>query len=336
MQHKLCDKYGFDRAGRNRRLALLGFSDADTAHAAQLQSEVLQDQIPVLVERFYAFLQNNPDMATFLDGSGMVTQLKQTHADYLRSFGVGYASAGYFENRLRIGATHARIGLPLNLYLAAYRLLIELIVQAFPETVRKQPAHCLALTCFVNRVAMLDMSLAIDVYHQSQVGELVDSLRLVAGEREELVAEVQRDSLTRLASRNHLLEVLRQNLEQAQAGKLTLTVAMADLDRFKHINDQFGHLVGDRALQEVAHRILTSVRGHDLVGRYGGEEFLLLFPDTPLEMAVQVAERIREHVAATPVHLPEHTIPVTLSIGLARFEAGDSLETLVGRADQAL
>jgi diguanylate cyclase (GGDEF)-like protein len=336
MQRQLCDKYGFDKAGRERRLALLGFSDRDTSLAMQLQREVLQDRIPDLVEQFYGFLQNNPDMASFLDGADMVAHLKQTHANYLQTLGVDYASAAYFENRLHIGAAHARAGLPLNLYLAAYRLLIELIVQAFPETLRKQSDHCLQLVHYVNRIAMLDMSLAIDVYHQSQVGELVDSLRTVAGEREELVAEVQRDTLTRLASRNHLLEVLSLYLEQARAGKLTLTVAMADLDRFKQINDQYGHLVGDQVLKEVAHRILGSVRGRDLVGRYGGEEFMLLFPNTPLEMATRVAERIRKHVAATPVHLPERTIPITLSIGLAQFEDGDSLESLINRADRAL
>jgi diguanylate cyclase (GGDEF)-like protein len=111
---------------------------------------------------------------------------------------------------------------------------------------------------------------------------------------------------------------------------------MADLDHFKEINDTLGHLVGDRVLKEVAHRIATSVRDKDLIGRYGGEEFLLIFPATSLRVAKQVAERIRRHVGSTPIHLPEHSIPITISIGLTYFNRADTLESLLQRADSAM
>lgn len=336
MQHKLCDKYGFDTAGRKRRLDLLGFRQHDPQLARRLHSEVLDSCLDGLVDRFYSFLQNDPEMAPFLDGPETVARLRQTHRAYLRSLGIDYPGEAYFEERLRIGVAHARIGLPLGLYLAAYRLLVELIVECFPAALRADAGACLAMSGFVQRVAMLDMSLAIDIYHQVEVEELVDSLRSVADERKQLVAAVQQDALTRLASRRHALERLQEYLARASTGQQPLSIAMADLDHFKAVNDRLGHLIGDRVLQDVANRILTSVRGRDLVGRYGGEEFLLLFPDTSLEVAGQVAERIREHVAATPVHLPEATVPVTLSLGLGAYRVGDSAKSLLERADQAL
>jgi len=168
------------------------------------------------------------------------------------------------------------------------------------------------------------------------VQDLENSVHDLLSERENLTTQVQRDALTQLASRRHLLDILTQQLEQVQAKGGDLTVAMADLDHFKEINDTLGHLIGDRVLKEVAHRIATSVRDKDLIGRYGGEEFLLIFPETSLQVAQQVAERIRQHIARTPIHLPEHSIPITISIGLTHFQRSDTQESLLQRADSAM
>jgi diguanylate cyclase (GGDEF)-like protein len=188
----------------------------------------------------------------------------------------------------------------------------------------------------VNRIVNLDMSLAIEIYHRTEVQDLETSVHDLLNERENLTNQVQRDALTQMASRQYLLDVLTQEMDQAADKSSDLTIAMADLDHFKEINDTLGHLVGDRVLKEVAHRIATSVRDKDLIGRYGGEEFLLIFPQTSLQVAQQVAERIRLHVGGTPIHLPEHSIPITISIGLTHFNYDDTLESLLQRADSAM
>ncbi len=336
MQQTLCDKYGFDNAGRERRLALLGFGVEDIELAQQLQTKVLAPNRNAIIEALYEFITHKPDMAAYIDDPATLEALKQNYHNYLSSLGVDYTSFEYFENRLHIGVTHARNGLPLGLYLAVNRLLVDLILRCFPFELIKHPEHCLNLSRYVNRIVNLDMSLAIEIYHRTEVQDLKSSVHELLNEREDLTTQVQRDTLTQLASRGYLLDVLNSAIEMASNEETNLSIAMADLDHFKRVNDTLGHLVGDRVLKEVAQRLSKSVREQDLIGRYGGEEFLLIFPETSLDVAQQVAERIRIHVASTPIHIPEHTVPITISIGLTRYAAGDSLESLLHRADQAM
>jgi diguanylate cyclase (GGDEF)-like protein len=112
---------------------------------------------------------------------------------------------------------------------------------------------------------------------------------------------------------------------------------MLDLDHFKRINDEYGHLIGDQVLQEFAKRCECSVREVDLVGRYGGEELMILLPETDRKTALQVAERLRTTIASTPIQVFGKEISVTVSIGVTtQDENTTDLETLIARADQAL
>jgi diguanylate cyclase (GGDEF)-like protein len=112
---------------------------------------------------------------------------------------------------------------------------------------------------------------------------------------------------------------------------------MLDLDYFKEINDTYGHPVGDQVLKEFAKRCKSSIREIDLIGRYGGEELIILLPETNRELAVQVAERLRSSIAATPIKVQDQQIALTVSIGVAtKDEHTLDLETLIARADQAM
>ena len=113
---------------------------------------------------------------------------------------------------------------------------------------------------------------------------------------------------------------------------------MIDVDHFKDINDRYGHLAGDRVLVTVGKSIKEPLRPNDMVARYGGEEFSVLLPETTVDNAVAIAERLRVRVSqADPGTLQEHRLPkVTVSIGVAGFKAGGSLETLIAGADAAM
>jgi diguanylate cyclase (GGDEF)-like protein len=116
-----------------------------------------------------------------------------------------------------------------------------------------------------------------------------------------------------------------------------VTVGVADIDRFKSINDSYGHAVGDAVLRAVAAAICAVARDTDVVARLGGEEFGLIFPNTSLDQASQIAERIRGAIAAT--RLPQENaapVDVTISIGLARLNGRHSLADALARADAAL
>jgi two-component system cell cycle response regulator len=112
---------------------------------------------------------------------------------------------------------------------------------------------------------------------------------------------------------------------------------MLDLDHFKKINDNYGHQIGDQILQEFASRCKRSVREVDLVGRYGGEEVIIIMPETELQAALPVAERLRTALCEKPVTVSGQELHVTVSIGLAQKDENTlQLETLIARADQAM
>lgn len=163
----------------------------------------------------------------------------------------------------------------------------------------------------------------------------------VSLERARLFQEVQSlaltDPLTGLHNRRSLFELGRVEFSRAHRLDREFSCMMLDLDHFKQINDTHGHPAGDQVLKEFAYRCKCSVREIDLVGRYGGEEVIILLPDTNRKLAMQVAERLRASIAATPINIDGQEIPLTVSIGVAtKDEHTLHLETLIARADQAM
>ncbi len=145
------------------------------------------------------------------------------------------------------------------------------------------------------------------------------------------------DELTGLPNRRQLFQVGRRELRRALRFERPLSVIFFDLDHFKQVNDSFGHPIGDQVLHGVAQRCLHSIREVDLLGRYGGEEFVVLLPETRLEQAVQIAERLRQTVARTPFPTLAGEVPITISLGVAELQPGvTSLDVLLQQADQAL
>ena len=115
-----------------------------------------------------------------------------------------------------------------------------------------------------------------------------------------------------------------------------LTIALSDVDDFKRVNDAFGHEFGDRVLKRVAEILRSQVREQDIVARWGGEEFIFLFPETDLSGATVVAEKIRAKIERDELTAPGQPLQVTLTLGLAEVSRDDSLEASMARADRAL
>ena len=111
---------------------------------------------------------------------------------------------------------------------------------------------------------------------------------------------------------------------------------MVDLDRFKRINDEYGHLAGDKVLRLVARVLQRNLRGSDFIARYGGEEFVLIFPSTGKRDSLVAADKLREAVKASPFNFKGEPVMVTASFGVAEVQPDDDAETLFGRADCAL
>lgn len=149
-------------------------------------------------------------------------------------------------------------------------------------------------------------------------------------------ADAAHDPLTGLANRRTAHIRLEADCQHARRQRGHLSVMMLDLDRFKQVNDHWGHANGDRVLVAVARALHDELRASDLAVRYGGEEFLAILPDTDAADALEVAERVRIRIEHLDIALPDVTIAITISIGVATLLAGDTAESIVARADSAL
>jgi len=144
------------------------------------------------------------------------------------------------------------------------------------------------------------------------------------------------DALTGLLNRQGILERLDTEMARAGRERKPVGIVMADLDHFKKINDAHGHLAGDAVLREAASRMRSAVRAYDHIGRYGGEEFLVVLPGCGEQGALQQAERLRVCVSESPIATPEAPFQATLSLGVACMEPGQNQTGLLQAADEAL
>ncbi len=145
------------------------------------------------------------------------------------------------------------------------------------------------------------------------------------------------DPQTYLSNRKHIISELQSEVLRSERYLSPLTISMLDIDHFKKVNDQYGHAVGDQALVHLADMLTESMRGTDKIGRFGGEEFLILLPNAKLEAATLQAERLCKLVRNRPLEVSNVQIFVTISIGIAEFRPGkESWQELLSRADAAL
>ena len=164
------------------------------------------------------------------------------------------------------------------------------------------------------------------------IGAILMATDAVRAEFQHLLAH---DALTGALSRTALVQASERELERCRRHGRTMALLLIDLDHFKTINDTYGHQTGDQVLVDFVQRTQNQLRAHDHIGRYGGEEFLVLLPETTLKTAIVVAERIRADVAAPRAGMPAYTI----STGIAWSEevrANDTVDTLIARADKSM
>ncbi|MDH3582973.1 MAG: diguanylate cyclase [Phycisphaerae bacterium] len=178
------------------------------------------------------------------------------------------------------------------------------------------------------------------------VGKSVDGAVLLARIKTHLMLSrsvrqihqlAMRDPLTGLYNRRGFFELADKEIERARRYSGQLQAMMLDIDHFKKINDTFGHRIGDQVLAEVADRCRNQLRSIDLIGRYGGEEFVVLVEGVDFDGALNTAERLGAAIASTPFQTLAGPLTLTISAGLASFDpASDDLADLLGKADQAL
>jgi diguanylate cyclase (GGDEF)-like protein len=156
----------------------------------------------------------------------------------------------------------------------------------------------------------------------------------IANQRIEELAQI--DELTGVLNRRHIMKCLNEEMARAQRSNIPCSVALIDLDFFKRINDRFGHPAGDEALRTFAISIFANIRTIDKLGRYGGEEFLLILPDTVNDQAVRTLDRLRSIVSQVDWTAISENFNLTMSAGICSVRETDSAEDILARADVAL
>lgn len=337
MTFELCESRGFDTDAIAQRLSLVGLARPECrAEGKALQNLVVKPNVESILDEFYASMDAIEEFRDIIASNSDPKDLRAAQQRYLLGLGVDFDQQSYFEDRLRIGSVHQRLGVPQSLYQCSFRLLQCLLIRHIPQQVRLQQIAFEKMIQFVLKVTALDMSLAIESYCADRVFRLENLLNTVRGESERLQHLAVTDWLTDLHNHSYSRQRLADALETARTEGSPLCVIMADLDHFKKINDEHGHLVGDQVLRIAAARMTSGARANDEIGRYGGEEFLFILQDTDIGEGIEVAERVRTRINSDAMRGKTAVIRVSLSLGIAQAKDSDDVDSLIDRADAAL
>ena len=211
------------------------------------------------------------------------------------------------------------------------------------EQIRKQGQDAVYERCFLRKDGDRHWTLVSAKAISDAHGKFIGSFGMFTdiNERKRLEDRLKQqattDGLTGAVNRRYFFELADRELCRALRLNYSFALALIDIDYFKHINDLYGHVVGDEALLAVTHLFQKNIRNNDVFARFGGDEFVLLLPETSLDQARLILERLCKVLTAQPMDLSGKAVPITLSVGIASLaNATDALEALIERADRAL
>ncbi len=173
---------------------------------------------------------------------------------------------------------------------------------------------------------------------QQQVNHTNEEVQQLKQQLDKATSLAKTDELTNIPNRRGFNEIIDQATQSANHTQNTFNLLMIDIDLFKQINDEYGHLIGDSILRYLARTLHNEVKGQDSVARIGGEEFVIILPNTAYTDAIKVANNIRLKIASSPLQAKSNAKPIhlTISIGVAMYQLNEPLETLMDRADKCL
>lgn len=330
MDHVLTGSYG--DAEMRALLRLVGWTEADAANLPGIRRAIALD-IDRIVSGFYDRLDSFDELATLLADRAQRARLEIVQRAYLLALGEGIGEPGYRASRLRIGAAHERVGLAPRWFMGAASVLTGLIGAAIAAVGGDQAE---ARRATLAKVMQVDAILAIEAYHRAAMAHQGVLLRELEEARGRLEQTVRTDALTGLRSRQAILADLAAEHGRAARFGRPFALLFVDVDRFKAINDRLGHGVGDEVLRHVARALAGALRPADLIGRYGGEEFVIGLIECEGPEALDVAERLRATVAGRALVCAGARLSPTVSIGLATRAGSAALDDLIARADAAM
>jgi diguanylate cyclase (GGDEF)-like protein len=334
--NSLCDQLQVTTEELQARLAFLSFGEQDGRNLVEIR-EVIASHVDEIIGEFYDHLLQFEELRDILSDPALVERLKGSQRRYLLSLGQLGDDVGYAEGRLRIGLTHERVGLKQKWYLGAYHKLFGLIIQRLAVRYSGDASRLSSLVLTLNKILRLDEIFVVETYYHATMQRLEDSLCQLKDAHRQLEGLARQDPLTLVNNRRALLQALALEFQRSRRYQHPFALLFLDVDHFKKINDRHGHVFGDHVLLHVAQTARGIIRPPDIIGRYGGEEFLIGLVECDQAGALQIAERIRLKIAQGPFASEQRATAVTVSIGAAMLSPEiDRVETLITRADQAM
>ena len=320
----------------SRHMEFLGFSGNSDKIIARIH-EAIDGQVNTIISDFYDHLNQYPELNDFLSAPGLVAHLKHVQRKHLLDLGLRMSWPHYSENLVTIGSTHEKIGLKQEWYLGAHTKLFELMAHTLFRDGFLKDEESLETLLTLNRLFALDATVAIESYYQSTKRRLEALLQELSKAQRNLEASARIDEMTSVNNRHHLFELLESEIARSHRFEHPFSLLFLDIDRFKKINDEFGHIFGDSVIRSTAQITRELIRPANIVGRYGGEEFAIGLVECDSSNAFLVAERLREKLESTEIAYNDHRTTITVSIGVAELGGvDDTLEKLIHRADTAL
>ncbi|MDY6973942.1 MAG: GGDEF domain-containing protein, partial [Thermodesulfobacteriota bacterium] len=271
-------------------------------------------------------------------------RLKNHQRNYILSLFDGQYDEDYVLSRLRVGVVHKRIGVDPKFYVSAVYNLISILRNFIIASKNKDCTQCASSLAAIEKIIMFDLSLTFDTYidslmdeverSKSELEQYAESLEKVISERTNLLKEQARhDGLTSLLNQHTFYSELKRELLRGQRRSHVTALIYFDLDNFKQLNDTHGHKRGDEILVAVAESMHTSLRATDISARYGGDEFCIILPESSLQEAEQVCEKLCETIKRAT---EGSGISCSMGIAISSPEKNYDANSLVKEADKAM
>jgi len=332
----LCDRLQITEEELQTRQAFLSFGTQDEHNLVEIHNGI-SSHVDEIIGEFYDHLLRFEELRDILSDAQLVERLKGSQRRYLLSLGQFDDRVEYAEGRFRIGLTHERVGLKQKWYLGAYHKLFELILKQLAVHCSGDADRLSSLALTLNKTITLDEIFVVETYYHATMQRLEESLAQLKDAHRQLEGLSRQDPLTSVNNRRALMEALLLEFHRSRRYRHQFALLFLDVDHFKEINDRYGHSFGDQVLCRVAQLARGMIRPPDIIGRYGGEEFVIGLVECDQAGALQIAERIRLKIAQDRFTWEHQVAAVTVSIGVAMLsEDIEHIETLIARADQAM
>ena len=319
------------------RKELVNFTNEDAELLLKCKV-IINDKLQAIADEFYEQQIKVDEIALLIGDQDTLNKLRKAQTQYIRDLFSGFYDLEYVNNRLRIGIVHKRIGVEPKLYLSAVLNLKNLIIKYIKPHISDE-VRFTKIQQALDKLFHFDVTFVFDTYIRSLITEIKLSKKLeeeYSRSLEEKVAErtkqleelSRRDMLTGLFNMRSFYEFLRRDLLYAQRYKLPLSLVYFDVDKFKNINDTFGHKKGDEILEIIGFCLLEIVRETDTPCRYGGDEFCVILQNCTDEDAEKFCHRLVELFKRKTQH-------ISLSIGIKQIDANNTMnyDELVIAAD---